>query len=101
MEKKLHEFGHWKFNYSSRELYQEEQLIKLTTTESQLLKMFCESPEKVLIRDQALKQIWGDDYNLHGRSLNVYISRLRGYFKEDKSIDILNVHGVGYRLIIK
>ena len=93
--------GQWQFNASTRELVRDEMQITLSTTESQLLRLFCEDPAGMLRRDQALRKIWGDEFNLHGRSLNVYVSKLRKYFRDDENIEILNVHGVGYRVIVK
>ncbi len=74
---------------------------KLTAIESQLLSMLYQRKHQVLSRDAALVKIWGDDQHLHGRSLNVYISKLRTFLKEDDQIEILNVHGVGYKLVFK
>ncbi|MFZ1358282.1 MAG: winged helix-turn-helix domain-containing protein [Saprospiraceae bacterium] len=53
-----------------------------------------------MIRDHALKQIWDDEHSFRERSLNVYVSKLRSYLKSDPNIEILNIHGTGYRLLI-
>jgi DNA-binding response OmpR family regulator len=69
----------------------------LTYKEAELLRYFCENPNKVLSRSDILIQVWGsDDYYL-GRSLDVFISRLRKYLGSDESIKILNLHGIGFR----
>lgn len=69
----------------------------LTYKEAELLRFFCENPNKVLNRADILMQVWGsDDYYL-GRSLDVFISRLRKYLSADESIKILNLHGIGFR----
>ena len=69
----------------------------LTYKEAELLKYFCENSNKVLSRSEILMNVWGsDDYYL-GRSLDVFISRLRRYMKEDPDIKILNLHGIGFR----
>ncbi|MBV5312051.1 MAG: response regulator transcription factor [Prolixibacteraceae bacterium] len=69
----------------------------LTYKEAELLRYFCDNPNKVLSRSDILKQVWGsDDYYL-GRSLDVFISRLRKYLGSDENIKILNLHGIGFR----
>lgn len=73
----------------------------LTYKEAELLKYFCENPNKVLSRSDILINVWGsDDYYL-GRSLDVFISRLRKYLKDDPDINILNLHGIGFRFNAK
>jgi len=74
---------------------------RLSGIESQLLDLFLRHPERSLDRETALRRIWSDEHLLHGRSLNVYISRLRGFFQEDPRIRILNIHGRGYRIIVE
>ena len=69
----------------------------LTYKEAELLRYFCDNPNKVLSRSDILTQVWGsDDYYL-GRSLDVFISRLRKYLSSDENIKILNLHGIGFR----
>lgn len=69
----------------------------LTYKEAELLRYFCDNPNKVLSRSDILIQVWGsDDYYL-GRSLDVFISRLRKYLSSDENIKILNLHGIGFR----
>jgi len=73
--------------------------IKLTTKESELLEMLCRHGNEILERNFALKSIWIDDNYFNARSMDVYITRLRKYLKNDPSVRILNVHGRGYKLI--
>lgn len=73
---------------------------KLTTKESELLTMLCVHVNDVLERDLALKTIWMDDNYFNARSMDVYITKLRKHLKEDPNIEINNVHGRGYRLVI-
>jgi DNA-binding response OmpR family regulator len=96
----IFDIGQFSFDADSRTLKNNNQEIKLTAIESQLLRMFCESENGLINRELALKRIWNDDAMLHGRSLNVYVSKIRTYLKTDTQIEILNVHGVGYKLII-
>ena len=77
----------------------DNQVVQLTAIEAKLLQLFCENENQVVERDLALKRIWGDDDFLRGRSLNVYVSKLRTLLKADKNISFLNVHGVGYKLV--
>lgn len=63
--------------------------------------MLIESKDNVLLRDEALQKIWGDDNYFTKRSMDVYITKLRKYLKEDPYIEILNIHGSGFRLIWK
>lgn len=72
---------------------------KLTTKESELLKLLCKNKNEVLERNYALRTIWIDDNYFNARSMDVYITKLRKYLKSDSSVSILNVHGKGYKLL--
>ena len=72
---------------------------KLTTKENQLLKLLVKNKNEVLDRQAALRAIWGDDNYFNGRSMDVYIAKLRKLLKEDPEIEIMNVHGKGFKLI--
>ncbi len=93
--------GRYSFNPISRELTLDSLVQKLTGTEARLLEMFLESETGAIERDAALKRVWGDEDYLRGRSLNVYVSKLRHYLKDDPAIEILNVHGTGYQLVVR
>lgn len=95
------DIGKFKFNADSREIVDTLDPIKLSAIESKLLRMFCESHDGIVLRDHALKQIWQDENSFRERSLNVYVSKLRHYLKGDPNIEILNIHGTGYKLLIK
>ncbi len=73
---------------------------KLTTKESELLKLLCNNMNQVLERNFALKAIWIDDNYFNARSMDVYITKLRKYLKADPGVQIINVHGKGYKLIV-
>jgi DNA-binding response OmpR family regulator len=73
---------------------------KLTTKESELLALLCAHVNQVLERELALKTIWIDDNYFNARSMDVYITKLRKHLKSDPRIEINNVHGKGYRLIV-
>ena len=73
---------------------------KLTTKESELLKLLCNNINQVLERNFALKAIWIDDNYFNARSMDVYITKLRKYLKADPGVQIINVHGKGYKLVV-
>ena len=73
----------------------------LTQKESDILKMLCLNRDRVLKREEMLDKVWGDDDYFIGRSMDVFISRLRKYLKEDPAVQIVNYHGVGFRLEIR
>lgn len=77
-----------------------EETVKLTTKESELLRLLCNNANKVLERNFALKTIWIDDNYFNARSMDVYITKLRKHLKDEPSVEIINVHGKGYKLII-
>ena len=73
---------------------------KLTTKESELLSLLCNNINKVLERNFTLKAIWIDDNYFNARSMDVYITKLRKYLKVDPNVQIINVHGKGYKLVV-
>jgi len=78
----------------------EEDEVKLTTKEAELLRLLCNNANKVLERNFALKTIWIDDNYFNARSMDVYITKLRKHLKDDPKVEIINVHGKGYKLIM-
>ena len=95
------QIGEYIFDYSNLTLNLSEQKTELTQMEADILKMFCLQKGQLIKRDEILKAIWGrDDYFL-GRSLDVFISKLRKYLKADENIEIANQFGVGFRLEVK
>jgi two-component system, OmpR family, response regulator len=93
--------GNYSFDANARTLSLNTQQEKLTAMEAKLLQLFLEDERRIIHRDVALRRIWGDDDQLKGRSLNVYVSKLRQFLAGDPRIEILNVHGEGYQLVIK
>jgi two-component system, OmpR family, response regulator len=91
--------GKYHFNPKLRELTLADVKQTLSPKENDLLKMLCEYKNDLLPRDQALKKIWGSDTYFNGRSMDVYIAKLRKYLKEDSTIEIVNIHGNGFRLV--
>jgi DNA-binding response OmpR family regulator len=95
----LFTLGKYVFDYNHRILSTGGKDQKLTTKEAELLKLLCINANNALERTFALKTIWNDDNYFTARSMDVYITKLRGYFKEDESIQIVNLHGSGFKLI--
>jgi len=101
ISQKEFEIGKYIYNADYRTLYLEKEEQKLTTKEGELLKLLAFNKNQILDRDIALKSIWGNDNYFTGRSMDVYITKLRKYLKEDESIEIVNIHGKGFKLLIK
>ena len=95
------QLGHFSFNAPRHELTKGNETKKLTSKESDLLLMLCENMGNTLERSKALLQIWEEDNYLNARSMDVYITKLRKYFKDEPEVDIQNVHGVGFKLVVK
>ncbi len=76
------------------------EIVKLTTKESELLRMLAINANKVMERNLALKAIWNDDNYFNARSMDVYITKLRKHIKEEEGVEIINVHGKGYKLLM-
>jgi DNA-binding response OmpR family regulator len=92
--------GDYEFDSQKQILKYGEEEQKLTTKESDLLRLLCNNMNNVLERNFALKTIWQEDSYFNARSMDVYITKLRKYLKADSSIQILNIHGKGYKLIV-
>ncbi len=95
------EIGKYKFNYEHQKLSCCDVDQKLTSKEAELLKLLCEHENQTLDRRVALNSIWKDDSYFNARSMDVYITKLRKYLKGDPEIQIINVHGVGFKLLTR
>ncbi|WP_343700064.1 response regulator transcription factor [Chitinophaga sp.] len=94
--------GQYAFNSRLRTLTKGgEATHTLSPKENELLHMLCEHKNDLLPREVALKKIWGSDTYFNGRSMDVYIAKLRKYLKDDPNIEIVNIHGNGFRLVVK
>ncbi|GAA4143323.1 response regulator transcription factor [Sphingobacterium lactis] len=94
------EIGEYFFDYTSQIISFKGQQQKLSTKEAELLRLLCLKKNDVLTREEALIKIWHDDNYFTGRSMDVFLSKLRKYLKEDPSVEIVNVHGKGYKLLV-
>lgn len=99
-EPSTYEFGNFFLDYDHQLLKIDDQTINLTTKESELLKLLCVYMNKVLERDVALNKIWGNDSYFTARSMDVFITKLRKYLKADPRVQIINIHGTGYKLTV-
>jgi two-component system OmpR family response regulator len=93
--------GKIKYEPELRLLHLAEGVKKLTTKENQLLKLLVKNENEILDRQATLRAIWGDDNYFNGRSMDVYIAKLRKLLKEDEAIEIMNVHGKGFKFLVK
>ncbi|MCQ2068217.1 MAG: response regulator transcription factor [Bacteroidaceae bacterium] len=95
----VYNIGKFTFDAKKQILSIGEKSTKLTTKESELLNLLCAHQNEILQRDFALKSIWIDDNYFNARSMDVYITKLRKHLKDDDSVEIINIHGKGYKLI--
>lgn len=93
--------GRYHFDYPTRILKLDDKKDKLSPKEAQLLRLFCLYINEVLPRSIALTQIWGEDNYFTARSMDVFVTKLRKYLKGDENIEIVNIHGNGFQLLVK
>lgn len=98
-ESTVYHIGRFTFDTQKQLLTIGEKQTKLTTKENELLALLCAHSNEILQRDYALKTIWIDDNYFNARSMDVYITKLRKHLKDDDQIEIINIHGRGYKLI--
>ncbi len=92
--------GKYQFDYNRQILSFKSKQYRLTSREAEVLRLLCLNMNETLNRDAALKEIWGDDSYFSSRSMDVYITKLRKYLKEDRAVEILSIHGRGFRLVV-
>lgn len=95
------QIGSFHFHYPTRILTRGDHKDKLSPKEAELFKMFCQYKNEVLPRSKALKEIWGEDNYFTARSMDVFVTKLRRYLKDDESIKIINIHGNGFQLYVE
>lgn len=99
-EQQVFQLGEYVFNPDLREISRGTQVVKLSPKESELLNLLCKHLNEVLPRDLALRTIWGEEGYFTTRSMDVFITRLRKYLKDDPAVEIINIHGNGFRLMV-
>lgn len=92
--------GNYQFDYTSQMISKGPNVQKVSTKEADLLRLLCLKKNEVLTREEALLSIWHDDNYFNGRSMDVFLSKLRKYLKDDPNVEIVNVHGRGYKLLV-
>jgi len=92
--------GDYTFDYTTQLIHYGGLQQKLSTKEAELLRLLCLKKNAVLTREEALLSIWHDDNYFNGRSMDVFLSKLRKYLRDDPKVEILNVHGKGYKLLV-
>jgi DNA-binding response OmpR family regulator len=92
-------FGNFVFDYNHQNLHLNGADQKLTSKEAELLKILCEHENQVVDRSFALNRIWQNDSYFNARSMDVYIAKIRKYLKDDPSVELINVHGIGFKLV--
>jgi two-component system, OmpR family, response regulator len=99
-QENIFRLGQYIFDFNRQLLTIRDKEMKLTSKEAGLLKLLCNNANQVLERSEALNKIWQDDSYFNARSMDVYIVKLRKYLKEDPSVELINVHGVGFKLVM-
>ena len=92
--------GKYNFQINRQVLSNDQEKRKLSFRESELLKLLYESRDKVIDRRDILNLLWGNDSFFNSRNLDVYITKLRSYLKEDPSLEIITIKGIGYRFVV-
>jgi DNA-binding response OmpR family regulator len=96
----MYQIGGYQFDYHRQTLTYRKKEQKLTSKEAGLLKLLCIHANQVLDRSTALREIWNDDSYFNARSMDVYIVKLRKYLRDDPNVELINVHGVGFKLVM-
>jgi DNA-binding response OmpR family regulator len=100
VEQNIFKLGQYIFDFNRQLLTFGGKEMKLTSKEAGLLRLLCTNANQVLERSVALNKIWQDDSYFNARSMDVYIVKLRKYLKEDPSVELINVHGIGFKLVM-
>ncbi|HEV7349189.1 response regulator transcription factor [Telluribacter sp.] len=98
-EARVYQVGTYTFDYDHQQLRHGDDSTRLTSKESELLKLFCQNLNQPISRSYALKMIWGDDSYFNARSMDVYVTKLRKHLRDDPSIQLMNLHGEGFKLM--
>ncbi len=96
----IFQFGSYQFNANHQVLEFETDKQKLTSKEAAILRLFCENVNQPLSRSFILKMVWGDDSYFNARSMDVYLTKLRKHLRHDSSVQIVNLHGEGFKLLV-
>jgi len=100
LDKNVFKVGRFIFDFNRQVLVIDEKEQKLTSKEADLLRMLCRNKNEVLDRTEALLNVWGNDSYFNARSMDVYMTKLRKHLKADPKVEIVNIHGKGFKLLI-
>lgn len=100
-QSRIHQFSKFEFDVENQMLNINSKQYQLTFREAKLLDLFCRNANQLLSREVIHQYVWGDEGVIVGRSLDVFVSRLRKFFNQEPGVNIANVHGVGYRLVVR
>jgi len=95
----VHQIGEYRFDHMKQTLEFRNQVTKLTHREAEILRLLCINRSHVVERSFVLKKVWGDDNFFNARSMDVFITKLRKHLQYDSNVEILNVRGIGYKMI--
>ncbi len=98
-EQSVFTVGTYTFDYERQQLSRAGNEVHLTSKESELLKLFCQNINQPVSRSFALKVIWGDDSYFNARSMDVYVTKLRKHLRDDEAVQLVNLHGEGFKLM--
>jgi DNA-binding response OmpR family regulator len=96
----IYAIGNYQFDFNRQTLTIKDKEQKLTSKEAGLLRLLCQHANDVLDRPTALREVWNDDSYFNARSMDVYIVKLRKYLRDDPKVELLNVHGIGFKLVM-
>ena len=99
-DRHIFQLGQYSFDYEKQTLSFDSDIKNLTPREAELLKMLCENTNSIVDRKAILKKIWGDDSFFNGRSLDVFMTKIRKYLKKDENLRIINLRGEGYKFVV-
>lgn len=97
---KIYNFGEFELHYDEQYIKGPSGNFKLTSKENELLRLLASEMNKLVNRSHALKQIWGDDSYFNARSMDVYLSKIRKILKDDPKVQIITVHGEGFKMVV-
>ncbi len=100
LKSNIYKIGKFTFDYNRQILICNNKEQKMTSKEADLLRMLCRNKNDVLDRSEALLNVWGNDSYFNARSMDVYMTKLRKYLKQDPNVQIINIHGKGFKLLV-
>jgi DNA-binding response OmpR family regulator len=100
-DQSVFQVGRYLFDYPQQLIIDGDKIQRLSGKEAELMLMLCQRQNDVLKREEVLLKIWNDDTYFNGRSMDVYLTKIRKYLKDDPQVEIINIHGKGYKLLVR